>query len=167
MVRIKFRPPADNERGPTFLESLIEGWVSLVGEEGIRLGIGSDRGQIVFLVDVPAKRQRIVAAQLENAFPGGKSEVLFDGNDDATKPQHHSVGWLRLSPDAYPLNLHQSFVEEHSRDAIDPLGGLLEIIKSGRSGRVATTLWLELQLLWLYVQPAFETLAYSSHYPSK
>jgi len=82
MTRIKFHPPADNQRGPKFLESLIEGWVSLVGQKGIRLGIATDHGQIVFLVDVPSKRQRIIAAQLENAYPGGKSEVLNDAADD-------------------------------------------------------------------------------------
>lgn len=147
MTRIKFHPPADNERGPKFLESLIEGWVSLEGQEGIRLGINSDHGRIVFLVDVSDKRQRVIAAQLENAYPGGKSEVVqFQSNTEPVH-QHQTVGWLRLSPDVYPLKLHQSFVEEHSRDAMDPLEGLLEIIKSGRSGRVATTLWLELKPL--------------------
>ena len=147
MTRIKFHPPADNERGPKFLESLIEGWVSLCGQQGIRLGIKSDHGQIVFLVDVPDKRQRVVAAQLENAYPGGKSEVVKKPSDVESSHQYHSIGWLRLSPDVYPLKLHQSFVEEHSRGAMDPLEGLLEIIKSGRSGRVATTLWLELKPL--------------------
>ncbi len=129
------------------MESLIEGWVSLCGQQGIRLGIKSDHGQIVFLVDVPDKRQRVVAAQLQNAYPGGSSEVVGESTDNERNQHHHSVGWLRLSPDVYSLKLHQSFIEEHTRDAVDPLEGLLEIIKSGRSGRVATTLWLELKPL--------------------
>ena len=145
MTVIKFRPPADNERGPKYLESLIDGWVSLVGKEGIRLGIASDHGQIVFLVNAPQRRQRIIAAQLENAYPGGNASVQRE--TPIPENGHRSTGWLRLSPDVYPLKLHQSFVEEHSRDALDPLEGLLEIIKSGRSGRVATTLWLELKPL--------------------
>lgn len=147
MTLLKFHPPADNQRGPKFLESLIEGWVSLCGQEGIRLGINSDHGRIAFVVDVPDKRQRVVAAQLENAYPGGKSEVVQIRTSADPANKHQSMGWLRLSPDVYPLKLHQSFVEEHSRDAMDPLEGLLEIIKSGRSGRVETTLWLELKPL--------------------
>ncbi len=147
MTLLKFHPPADNQRGPKFLESLIEGWVSLCGQEGIRLGINSNHGRIVFVADVPDKRQRVVAAQLENAYPGGKSEVVHSRSKAEPPHQHRSVGWLRLSPDVYPLKLHQSFVEEHSRDAMDPLEGLLEIIKSGQSGRVGTTLWLELKPL--------------------
>ena len=119
----------------------------MCGQEGMRLGINSDHGRIVFLVDVPDKRQRVIAAQLENAYPGGKSEVVHSQSNAEPAHHHRSVGWLRLSPDVYPLKLHQSFVEEHSRDAMDPLEGLLEIIKSGRSGRVATTLWLELKPL--------------------
>ena len=113
----------------------------------MRLGISNDHGRIVFLVDVPYKRQRVIAAQLENVYPGGKSEVVQSQSSAELAHQNRSVGWLRLSPDVYPLKLHQSFVEEHSRDAMDPLEGLLEIIKSGRSGRVVTTLWLELKPL--------------------
>ncbi len=145
MTLLQFSPPADNERGPKYLESLIEGWVSLCGKEGIRLGITSDRGQLVFLIEAPGKRQRVIAAQLENAYPGGKATV---------RPLHRNSGkgqrqrsWLRLSPDVYPLKVHHEFIEGHSRDAIDPIGGLLEIIKSGRSGRVSTTVWLELRPL--------------------
>ena len=143
MTRIKFHPPADNERGPKYLEPFIESWLALVGEKGMRLGIATDQGQVVFLVDVPQERQRIIAAQLENTYPGGKAEVI--GERDQQIHSHKTNGWLRLSPDAYPLKLHQSFVEEHSREALDPLEGLLEIIKSGRSGRVATSVWLELK----------------------
>lgn len=146
MIRLRFHPPADNERGPKFLESYLESWISLAGKEGIRLGIGSDRGQVVYLLDVPANRQRIIAAQLENAYPGGKSEIV-KGNTEEGSIKHRYVDWLRLSPDVYPLKLHAAFIEEHSRDAHDPLEGLLEVIKTGRSGRVTTTVWLELKPL--------------------
>ena len=145
MTLLQFYPPAYNERGPKFLEPLIEGWVALAGEQGIRLGIASDHGQIVFIVDAPANRQRVIAAQLENAYPGGKAKVIEDN-----PKQHHAnrtTTRLRLSPDVYPLKLHQSFVEEHTRESLDPLESLLEIIKSGRSGRVTNTVWLELKPL--------------------
>jgi hypothetical protein len=150
MTLLQFHPPADNQRGPTFLEGYLESWISLVGEQGIRLGIQSRRGQLVYLIDVPANRQRVIAAQLENAFPGGKSEGISQGDsatDENSTPSSQSVTWLRLSPDVYPLKLHQSFVEEHSRDAFDPTEGLLEVIKSGQSGRVTTTVWLTLKPL--------------------
>lgn len=141
MAVIQFSPPADNERGPIFLERLIEGWVSLVGEEGIELGIASVSGQVVFQVSVPEKRQRVVAAQLANAYSGMKVTVL----PLTQKPlANTSIGWLRLSPDVFSLKLHHSFVEEHTRSAVDPLESLLEIIKSGRSGRVSTAIWLKL-----------------------
>ena len=140
---LQFYPPANNERGPKFLEPLIEGWVSLAGEQGIRLGIASDRGQIVFIIDAPANRQRVIAAQLENAYPGGKSKVT----EEKRKREHtiRTKAWLRLSPDVYPIKLHQAFVEEHTRESLDPLESLLEIIKSGRSGHLATAVWLELK----------------------
>lgn len=146
MTRFKFYPPAENQRGPKAIENLIEGWVSIAGEQGIRLGIASDHGNVIFLVDVPDKRQRLIAAQLANAYPGGRSEVVPADATDSDE-RHRSVGWLRLSPDVYSMKLHQTFVVEHTRDALDPLESLLEIIKSGRSGRVATTVWLELKPL--------------------
>lgn len=144
MTLIQFCPPANNERGPKYLESLIEGWVSLVGKEGIRLGIASHHGQLVFLIDA-AKRQRVIAAQLENAYPGGKATVVASNNGSLDR--HRSKNWLRLSPDVYPLKLHRDFIEEHSREAFDPIEALLEIVKSGRSGRVSTTVWFELNHL--------------------
>ncbi len=144
MTLIQFSPPVDNERGPVFLEPLIEGWVSLAGKEGIALGIASVAGQVVFQISVPDKRQRIIAFQLANAYPGTKVEVLPSPQKSPSKNQQTSIGWLRLSPDVYSLKLHQGFVEEHTRSAFDPLESLLEAIKSGRSGRVSTTLWLSL-----------------------
>ena len=109
-------------------------------EEGIRLGIASHDGQVVFLIDAPDRCQRIVAMQLANAFPGGRIEVFNDPSQDPKT----SSRWLRLSPDVFPLKQHAAFVEGHSREAIDPLESLLEAIKSGRSGRVRTEFWLEL-----------------------
>lgn len=143
MTLLQFYPPADNQRGPTFLEPLIEGWVSLAGKEGIRLGIGCEKGQLVFLIDAPSNRQRIFAAQLENAFPGGKATVI----SQPTVLPHKTKTWLRLSPDVYPLKLHEAFIEQHTRDPLDPLQGLFELVKSGRSGRVSTTFWLEIKPL--------------------
>lgn len=122
-----------------------KGWVSLCGNDGIRLGITSENGQVVFLLDAPGKRQRVIAAQLENAYPGGKTSVRPPQSNRESR--HKQRSWLRLSPDVYPLKLHHEFIEGHSRNAIDPIEGLLEIIKSGRSGRVSTTLWLELKPL--------------------
>jgi hypothetical protein len=144
MTLIQFHPPADNIRGPAYLEPLIEGWVGLVGKEGIRLGIRSDHGTIAFLIDAPEQRQRVIAAQLANAFPGGKADTIADAVLNP-KHQHSTTAWLRLTPDVYPLKLHHAFVEQHSREAFDALEGLLEVIKSGRSGRLMTTVWLKLK----------------------
>lgn len=142
MTLIQFLPPADNERGPKYLESLLEGWVSLSGKQGIRLGITSDKGQLGFLLDIPGQRQRIIAAQLENAYPGGKAIICPPRPNVPSKREYYS--WLRLSPDVFPLKLHHEFVEGHSREAVDPLEGLYEFVKSGRSGRAVTTVWFEL-----------------------
>ena len=129
MTLLQFQPPADNQRGPAFLEGLLAGWVSLCGKQGMKLGIASDQGRIVFLLDVPADRQRVIAAQIANAYPGGQIAVLAERKPSpAPQPTRRTSAWLRLSPDVYPLKLHPSFVEEHSRDAIDPLEGLLEVI---------------------------------------
>jgi hypothetical protein len=73
------------------------------GEEGIRLGIACQTGQVVFLIDAPERCQRIVAMQLANAFPGGRSEVVnFDQAD-----LNPNSRWLRMSPDVKPFNLSE------------------------------------------------------------
>lgn len=143
MALIQFIPPSNNERGPAHLQSLLEGWIALAGKEGIRLGLSSENGELRFLIDFPGRRQRIIASQLENAYPGGKAVVA------RPKPAKHSktTRWLRLSPDVWPIKLHSDFVDSDSSANLDPLEGLFEMIKSGRSGRLGVDLWFELKPL--------------------
>lgn len=146
MTRLVFRPSADNERGPKYLEGLIAGWASMVGRESLSLGLMSEQGRLVFLLEVPAQQQRMIASQLANAFPGSSVEVLRETVESTeVRNRFTQQRCLRLSPDVLPLKLHQQFVEEHSREAVDPIEGLLEAVKAGRSGRVTTELWLDLQ----------------------
>ena len=143
MTFIQFIPPAENQRGPAHLQSLLEGWIALAGKEGIRLGIASVNGELRFLIDAPGKRQRIIASQLENAYPGGKAVV----STPQSSKRFVTTRWLRLSPDVWPIKLHSDFVDSDSPANLDPLEGLFEMIKSGRSGRVAVKLWFELRPL--------------------
>ena len=154
MTLLLFQPPADNQRGPSYLEGLIAGWVAMTGEAGLSLGLMSRNGRIGFVLRVNADRQRVIAAQLLNAFPGSTVDVLPDsdwlhGGSLMEEAKQKAVAvcrrFLRLTPDVLPLRLHQSFVEQHSREVIDPLEGLLEVLKSGRSGRISTVLWLQLR----------------------
>jgi|GEM_PF-532491 len=153
MTLLLFQPPAENERGPSYLEALIAGWVAMTGTAGLQLGLAFRAGRLAFVLRVNSDRQRVVAAQLLNAFPGStlkvQSEVdcltgrLRDAANQAAvicRRRH-----LRLTPDVMLLRLHHSFVESTSRDAIDPLEGLLEVMKAGRSGRISTVLWLTLK----------------------
>ena len=138
MVRLLFQPAADNQRGPKYLEGLIAGWASLCGRHGISVGLVSRRGRVQWQLDVPDDRQRLIAAQLVNAYPGSRIDVLREPVQSGRCYER----WLRLSPDILPLKLHREFIEEHSREAIDPMDGLLEAIKAGRSGRIEREVWL-------------------------
>ena len=133
MTRLLFHPPADCERGPKYLEGLIAGWSTLVGREGFTLGFTSRAGNASFVIDVPSDRQRLIVSQLVNAFPGSSAEVLPETD---SRLKHTVVRYLRLSPDVIPLVLHEQFVEVHSREAVDPIEGLLEAVKCGRSGQL-------------------------------
>ena len=141
LTRLRFQPPADNQRGPKYLEGLLAGWTALVGESGVSLGIVSHRGRTEFVVDVPASRQRQVASQLANAHPGSRIEV----EDRADTLPIQATQYLRLSPDVLPLRQHTEFIEDHSREAIDPLESLLDAVQSGRGGRVTTEVWLKIK----------------------
>ena len=153
MIVLLFQPPADNERGPSFLEGLVAGWVAMAEAEGLALGLASRQGRLAFVVRVHEQRQRVIAAQILNAFPGSSIDVIAEqdwlrGQAAGEAAQAASVvckRYLRLTPDVLPLRLHHSFIEQHSREAIDPLEGLLEVLKSGRSGRISVVLWVQLQ----------------------
>lgn len=62
-----------------------------------------------------------------------------------TDPRSVWTSWLWFSPDALPLRVHASFVEEHSREAVDPIEAILEQVKSGRSGTIEAEVWLHLR----------------------
>lgn len=154
MTLLLLQPPADNERGPSYLEGLIAGWVAMTGDSGLSLGLASRDGRVAFVLRVNGDRQRVTAAQVLNAFPGSSVDVLSD-SDELTSVLLEK-GLLRsgmevrrrslmLNPDVFSLRLHSSFVEQHSRETIDPLEALLEVLKSGRSGRISTVLWLQLK----------------------
>lgn len=126
----------------------------MTGTLGLSLGLVSRSGRVGFALRVGAERQRVIASQLLNAFPGSSVEVLPDSDwlnggflKDVQARKSIAVcrRALMLNPDVLPLRLHGSFVEQHSRDVIDPLEALLEVIKSGRSGRISTVLWLHVQ----------------------
>ena len=154
MTLLLFQPPADNERGPSYLEGLIAGWVAMTGDAGLSLGLASRDGRVAFVLRVNADRQRVIAAQVLNAFPGSRVDVVPDADELSSvlleKRSLRSGMEIRrrsliMNPDVFSLRLHSSFVEQHSRETIDPLEALLEVLKSGRSGRISTVLWLQLK----------------------
>ena len=154
MTLLLFQPPADNERGPSYLEGLIAGWVAMTGDAGLSLGLASRDGRVAFVLRVNADRQRVIAAQVLNAFPGSRVDVVPDADELSSvlleKRSLRSGMEIRrrsliMNPDVFSLRLHSSFVEQHSRETIDPLEALLDVLKSGRSGRISTVLWLQLK----------------------
>ncbi len=141
MPRLFFQPPADNERGPAWLLNLFDGWLAFWADAGFQLGIHSEFGRIEFLLDVPDSAQRLVAAQLQTAYPGSRVVVI----EPATDNRAAWTSWLRLIPDVFPLKPFNSTPDDVGREAIDPLAPLLEVLKAGRSGRIAATLWLQVR----------------------
>ncbi len=103
----------------------------------------SENGTLKFLLNVPAESQRTIASQLSNAFPGSRVEVLPE--PVISRVSTRCDRWLRLSPDVLPLVVHQQFVEEHSREAVDPLETLMETMQTGRSGNVRIEYWLHIR----------------------
>ena len=139
MTLLAFHPPADNERGPEHFEALLGGWMAMSQGQGIKLGLSSREGRVQFLLDVPENCQRVIAMQLANAYPPGRVEI--------TSPitlENKQSTWLRLSPDVLLLKTYASFSTGQSQRTLDPLEALLEVIKSGTSGRVHTEIWLDL-----------------------
>ena len=107
--------------------------------QGIKLGLSSRHGRVQFLLEVPEQCQRVIAMQLSNAYPRGQVEIT-----SPSTLQRKQSSWLRLSPDILLLKTYSSFTNGQPRTGIDPLEALLEVIKSGTSGRVHTEVWLSI-----------------------
>ncbi len=49
---------------------------------------------------------------------------------------------MRISPDAVPLKTHTLFMEQHSRELVDPVESLFETLSTGKSGKTESILWI-------------------------
>jgi hypothetical protein len=142
-----FSPQASNERGPKYLEAFIASLVAMPLRTRWSLGIGTREGRAVLLLRVPDSQQRRIAASLSNAYPGSSVTPIADNDRIHQLATVRTVGCSRLclSPDVLPLRLHSSFVEEHSREAVDTVEAILEQVMTGRSGTVEAEVWLHLR----------------------
>ena len=96
MTLLQFHPPADNQRGPAFLEGLLASWVSLCGKQGMKLGIASEQGRIVFLLDIPADRQDSIGRWLQQASPVTETALRnFELKSDLFEWRTHHAGTVQ------------------------------------------------------------------------
>lgn len=143
-MRLSIRPPADNERGPAYTESLLR----LLhradpSRRGIELQIRTDRGEVGLAVDCPDELRAIFRETLLDAYPGSSIIPL-----DVTDSHHSQRCWeceLWWTPDLFPLRTSDNFRDSVAGKFVDPLGPVFSALRTGRSGRIESAFRLSLK----------------------
>lgn len=127
--------PADNERGPAFMESVLRLLhKAFAGREAITLDLQTRRGELMLAIGCSDEMRAIVQSALLDAYPG---MILIPAATQLT--QDHPVVWwraIRLSLDVLRFRTFPEFPSTTGHGQVDPMAVILSAIRLGRSGRI-------------------------------
>lgn len=136
--------PADNERGPAFMESVLRLFhKAFAGREAITLDLQTNRGELILSIGCSDEMRAIVQSALLDAYPG---VILVPA--PAHLNQHFPTTWcrdVRLSPDVLRFRTFSEFPSLFGQGPVDPLAVMLSAIRMGRSGRIECRLRLSIR----------------------
>ncbi len=143
-MRLSIRPPADNERGPAYTESLLR----LLhradpSRRGIELQVRTDRGEVGLAIECPDELRALFREALLDAYPG--SSIIPLDKTASRHAQHCWAGELWWTPDIFTLRTSDSFRDSVAGRFLDPLGPLFSALRTGRSGRIECAVRLSLK----------------------
>lgn len=132
-------PPTGNTRGPSALDSLLRTLTEELGpRETVTFQLRGDSGHAGLAIDVPPQHRTWLWNELLDAYPGTKLERIDD-----QPPDNAVTAFLTLTPDYFSLRTTTDFRDQFARQTDDPIGGLLSRLKTGRNGRLAVRISLE------------------------
>jgi len=121
-VLLSIRVPADNERGPSYVEQALAAiHQANVDRLPLDFAYGSHAGTVTLVCRCPPLLSGVVRSQLAAHYPAATIDVL---SDDAFAPPAGSSPWsldLRLRPDLFPIRRHGQFDDPLRRALADPL----------------------------------------------
>jgi len=127
-VLVAIRTPADNERGPRYMEKVFAA-IHQAGATGesIHLEYGHRAGEVGLFMRFPQELRRLVLEPLAAKYPGCRfAEVR---RERQRVPCRTWYAHLRLTPELYPILRHSQFEDLLTRSFEDPIDGILKAVQ--------------------------------------
>jgi len=127
-VLVAIRTPADNERGPRYMEKVFAAihQAGAAGED-IHVEYGHRAGEVGLFMRFPQELRRLVLGPLAAKYPGCRfAEVRREGE---RVPCRTWYAHLRLTPELYPILRHSQFEDLLTRSFEDPIDGILKAVQ--------------------------------------
>lgn len=103
----------------------------------IHLEFAHHTGVSAIFCRFPHELRSAVMEQLADAYPDCKIDILADGWLASRSPRVMAAG-LRLGPDIFPIKTHEQFEDTLNRNAADPVGGILSLLRTSERSRLET-----------------------------
>jgi len=130
---IAIRAPADNDRGPRYMEKTLAGiHQANRAQSSIQLVYCSREQQVELGVRCSDQLAVVVTAAIEASYPNCRLETFGNEAEGETSQRNDLDIWaaeLHLVPDLFPILRHSQFEDLQSRSFADPIDSLLKAIK--------------------------------------
>jgi hypothetical protein len=145
-VLITLSVPADNERGPQFMEQALAAiHQANIARRQLTLGVGCRNKTVALFVQLPPELNAVVGNQIEAYYPDCAMKVL---GDDAFAAPAGTLAWsveIRLKPELFPIRRYAQFEDLLNRNTSDPLTGLFAALAPGKQqafqSRIEIIVW--------------------------
>lgn len=120
--------PAGNERGPQYVEQMLD---TLYRERSpVSLEFGRHRDTVTLYCRFPGHLQEAIEGQLRSAYPDARLTTLDENALDPPRGYHTVSARLWLWFDVYGVKWWERFRDRESRIVADPIGGILTTLAS-------------------------------------
>lgn len=162
---LALRVPADNTRGPLFMEQALAG-IHAGNHRGlpITFGLTSTNGSLHLYCDVPRDLKPLVEGQLYSQFPDASLAPL--AIDPAPEGSRTWTAEIALDCYVYPIKRHTQFLGAQDGAAVDPISALLAGVRRDSAGGILPVAEITVRparrKLELHAQRCLDFLARSS-----
>jgi hypothetical protein len=136
-MHIRVCPPANNDRGPRGIESMLDALHEANAlRRSMTLEIGSHGKEIAYFAELPAELKSTFTEEIQDAYPGLQFEPGKTNDAEISETQHSAC--LLLTPDVLSIKTFSEFDDLREKVRHDPASGLLSLVRP--TGTIRTSI---------------------------
>jgi len=131
IVLVAIRTPADNQRGPRYMEKVFAAIHQAgAGHEAIQLEYGHHSGEVGLFLQFPDDLRRLILEPFAAKYPACRFAQIT-GSRAAGSPSSLWYADLHLSPELHPILRHAQFEDLLTGSYEDPIDAILKAVQPG------------------------------------